>query len=227
MAARPALRHNAAIAPRTHKDVPRMYRTLLKASLTLLFKLALLWLALPLIAVDLILLQVGMPRRAGFEWPPFLYAALLALALSAVGAWRKRDPELPVVTALAILAAGIAFLHGNALSPQKLAWLFGAAVVPAALNFLYRNRITEPMLALLPVLLMAFLFVELLYRGAFILWAYAITDLSLADAPMRHLEAALGSSLNFALMLPFSLMYLLGKHSYAPLLRKAMAAIRR
>lgn len=204
-----------------------MYRKLLKTSLTLLCKLALLWLALPFVVIDLILIQFSMPRLAGFHWQPFLYAALLALALSALVARLSRDRELLIVTALAILAAGIAFMHRNTLYDPRLAWLLGATLVPAAINFLYRNRVTEPMLALLPVLVMAFLFVELLYSSAFILWAYAVTDLSLADEPMKHVEAVLGSSLNFALMLPFSLMYLLGKHSHAPLLRRVTAAIGR
>lgn len=200
---------------------------LIKATLALLLKLALLWLVLPLTMIDLIFLWFRMPNLAGFDWPPFLGAAAFALILSALVAWRYAARELLEVSALAILAAGVAFLHGSALYGPGFAVLLGATLLPAALNFLYRNRITEPMLALLPVVVLAYLFVNVLYGGAFILWVWAVTDWPLWDEPWRFVEMLLESSLAFALMLPFSLMYLLGKHCHAPLLRRLVALAKR
>lgn len=195
---------------------------LIKATLALLLKLAVLWLALPLVMIDLILLQIGMPRLAGFDWPPFLGAAAVALVLAALAA-----RELLLVITLAILAAGVAFLHGSALYGPGFSVLLGATLLPAALNFLYRNRITEPMLALLPVLVLAYLFVSVLYGGAFILWVWAVAGWPLRDEPWQFVEVLFESSLAFPLMLPFSLMYLLGKHCHAPLLRRLAAMAER
>ena len=196
---------------------------LIKATLALFLKLALLWLVLPLTVIDLILLQFSMPRPAGFDWPPFLAAAAVALVVATAVAWRLASRELLVVTVLAILAAGVAFLHGSALRHPGFAVLLGVALLPAVINFLYRNRITEPMLALLPVLVLAYLFVNVLYGGAFILWVLAVTDWPLRDEPWQFFETLFESSLAFTLMLPFSLMYLLGKHCHVPLLRRVAA----
>ena len=195
---------------------------LIKATLVLLLKLALLWLVLPLVVIDLILLQVSMPRLAGFDWQPFLGAAAVALVLAALAA-----RELLLVTTLAILAAGVAFLHGSALYDPGFAALLGVLLIPAAFNFLYRNRVTEPMLALLPVLVLAYLFVSVLYGGAFILWVWAVAGWPLRGEPWQFVEVLLESSLAFSLMLPFSLMYLLGKHCHAPLLRRLVALAKR
>lgn len=197
---------------------------LIKATLALLLKLALLWLALPLVVISLVLLQVSMPRLAVFAWPPFLGAAAFTLALAWAVAWRHASRELLVVTVLASLAAGVAFLHGRHLSHPGFAVLLSVSLVPAVINFLYRNRITESMLALLPVLVLAYLFVSVLYGGAFILWVWAVAGWPLRDEPGQFVEVLFDSSLAFTLMLPFSLMYLLGKHCHAPLLRR-MAAL--
>lgn len=204
-----------------------MDRTLLiKAPLTLALKLALLWLLLPLVVADLILIQTSMPRVPGFYWQPFVGAASFALLLAAAFAWRQPGRELLVITALAILAAGVAFLHGSALFHPGFSLAMGAVLLPAVINFLYRNRFTEVLLALLPVLVLAFLFVRSLYGGSFLLWVWAVTDWPLPTEPLELFEGLLSIGLDFTMMLPFSLLYLLGKHCHAPLLRKVADTLR-
>ena len=120
-----------------------------------LLRLALLYLLLPLLLIDLILIQTAVPRLI-FQWQPFAMAAMIWLAVLAAVAYRRktRTPLIWGGVGLAYAAAFFASLlyavviAGTRFSGIPL--LIAFAFLAGAINFLYRNRVSEPLLILLP-----------------------------------------------------------------------------
>lgn len=200
--------------------------------LVVIIKLALLYVAVPLLLVDLILIQTAVPRL-NFEAQPYLYSSLpvLVVALAISGMIKSKTP---------ILWAVFCLLYSAVFFPQQMhAAVFGVrfsivtlliafTFLVGTVNFLFRNRITEPMLVLLPVCAGAWLYLSFIYQPSLVAWATV-------SAGKHDVASALFSvfgdtSANLLLMaivvIPSAVLYFLGKHEYVRLYQYALAKIR-
>ncbi|MDD2685672.1 MAG: hypothetical protein PHY62_05900 [Gallionella sp.] len=186
-----------------------------------LLRLALLYLLLPLLLVDLILIQTALPRLI-FLWQPFAVAALIWATLFAVFAYRfgwrtliwggiglAYAAVLFVSLAYSAVIAGIAF--------SSIALLIAFAFMAGAVSFLYRNRYSEPLLILLPTCAIAWSFIVVLYQPCLVAW---VTWVAGKQNVLEVLLSVFGDVSTNAVMLaivvaPTMAMYFLGKHAYA------------
>ena len=192
--------------------------------LSLLVKLAILWLIVPGLITANILLLSSTPSMLGFEWTPFLYASGALMVCCAAVAWLRRDWGAIGIGMLTVATVGVMFMHLPPRLGEGIEWGLSLLSLPAVISFLYRNRITEPLLIFPALFTLACLFILLLYPPVFLLWVQAITPYKLT---LETLQEVFGGSLLLALLLPTALLYWLGKHGHAPWLAKLLAVWRR
>lgn len=184
--------------------------TKLKLVLVALGKLAVLYFMALLIWIDVVLLHTAWPRML-FEVEPFLHAAAL-LTSGATLVSLKAKSRAPMLWA--IFSIGFSSLYiPDAGFYGYLEFFVIALSAAAGINFLYRNRITEPLLVLLPILTVGWLFLQLVYTPYVLVWVSMKTGyMSVSEAISRGLSI---DQLWVALLVvPLMLMYLLGKHGY-------------
>lgn len=186
-----------------------------------LIKIALLYLALPLLLVDLILIQTAVPRLI-FNLQPFLYSSLFVLVIAVVISYVSKS-KLPIILAVACLLYSIAFFASLSYSVilkvpfSAITLLIALTFLVGAINFLYRNKITEPLLALLPVCAGAWLFVSYIYYPSLVAWAtYSAGRKNVASVLLGMFGDLSTNLLMMAIVVvPTMIMYFLGKHGYA------------
>ena len=198
-------------------------RQLVRIALILLFKLLLLALIAPFILLSSIMF-VSPFLKLGFNWPPFLMASTTWLACSALITYRQRDWG-PVALGLATIAtAGVVYLHSPSIPGNGAQWVLGAFAVPTAINFVYRNRFTEPMLVFPALIVLSAILTDILCPVALLLWAHFAAGYPLGLKDVVTTIESLGSLLIVA---PTALLYWLGKHGYAPWLRRLQVLLQR
>lgn len=171
------------------------------------------YVALILLWIDLTLFEVALPHYI-FERQPFVQAALLVIAISGAisAAIKSRTPV--VFTALCVGYSGFVFMY-----VPLVAWFIALFGLIAAINFLFRNRITEPLLAILPVIIGAWAFLSSAYAPYFVGWAYYVTgNKDLLGSIVEALHSARDQMLPTVAMLPVLVMYFLGKRHYEKLM---------
>ena len=194
---------------------------MLKQALWGLLRLGLMYLLLPFLLIDLILIQTAVPRLL-FQWQAFAVAALIWLAVFAAVAYRRRSstPFIWGVVSLAYAGAFFAslvytvFIAGKAFSGIPL--LIAFAFLAGAINFLYRNRFSEPLLVLLPTCAAAWTFIVLLYQPCLLALAVWLAGKQSVLPVLMEVfgDVTTNGVMLAVVVLPAAVMYVLGKHSY-------------
>lgn len=183
---------------------------MLRIIMVVLAKAVVLYLALTILMVDLVLLEAAIPRYSTFEQPPFFQSAglvmVIATGLSIV--FRSRTPA--VFAAVCLAYSALFFIFG-----QQVTWFIALVSAVAAISFFYRNKITEPVLALLPVIVGAWVFISFIYLPYFVWWIYYVVGqkgfLGAASEGLRTMQEQIIPTL---MIFPVAVMYFLGKQHY-------------
>lgn len=184
-----------------------------------------LYLALIVLWIDRVLFETAIPRHF-FDQRPFIQSVMLVLAISAAISVAIRSKTPFIFAALCLAYSAFLFVF------QRQASLFIALFcVLAAISFLWRNRFTEPLLVMLPVIAGAWVFLCLAYLPYLVGWANYVTGRNdLAGSILEGFRSAKDQIIPALIMLPVTVMHLLGKHRYVELysilksLRKREAA---
>lgn len=186
-----------------------------------LLRLALLYLLLPLLLVDLILIQTAVPRLL-FQWQPFVAAALIWASIFGMVAYQLKS-RTPLIWGGISLVYGAVFYISFAYSVVIAGVAFSAiplliafAFIVGSISFLSRNRYSEPLLVILPTCAAAWSFIVLLYQPCLVVWATWIAG---QQDVLETLLSVFGDVSANAVMLavvvlPTAVMYFLGKHTY-------------
>lgn len=194
---------------------------ILKRVLGGLVRLGLIYLLLPFLLIDLILIQTAIPRLS-FQWQPFALAALIWLSAFAAVVYRRKS-RTPLIWGIVGLAYAGAFfaslvytvvIAGTAISGIPL--LIAFAFMAGTINFLYPNRFSEPLLILLPTCAAAWAFIVLLYQPCLVAFAVWIAG---KQSVLQVLVDVFGDVTTNGVMLavvvlPATAMYVMGKHLY-------------
>jgi hypothetical protein len=202
-----------------------------KHILVLIIKIALLYLALPLLLVDLILIQTAVPRLI-FETQPYLYSILVVLVIAIVISGMIKS-IIPIIwTVFSLLYSTVFFAMQSHAVVFKIAFsgvtlLIAFTFLVGIINFLYRNKITEPLLVLLPVCAGAWLYLSFIYQPSLVAWA---TFSAGKNDVVSVLFSVFGNySANLVMMaivvVPSAVLYFLGKHGYVRLYNYALSKI--
>ncbi len=187
-----------------------------------LLRLTILSLLLPLLLIDLILIQTELPLKF-IDWRPFAIAATIWAAFFSLIAYRYQSRKPLIWGGISLVFAAI-FICGSRHFAVTVAvviltdipLLIAFACLAGALNFLYRNRYSEPLLILLPTCAIAWSFIVLLYQPCLVAWATWVTG---KQDVLEVLLSVFGNVSTNAVMLavvvlPTMVMYMLGKHVY-------------
>lgn len=185
---------------------------MLKKTMVLLAKAFVIYLAVIVFWIDLVLLEVALPKYI-FEQKPFVQAAILVLAVSTVMSIgiKSKAPVIFTAVCVAYSAFFYAYLHQ--------ATLFIALFCSiAAINFFYRNKVTEPLLAMLLVIAGVWVFTSFIYPSYLVGWTNYITgQKDLGSSVLEGLLSAKDQAFSLFIIAPVVAMYFLGKHSYVKL----------
>jgi hypothetical protein len=184
-------------------------------------RLGVLYLLLPLLLIDLILIQTAVPRLL-FQWQPFVVAALIWLAIFSAAAYRRRSrtPLIWGFVSLAYAGAFFASLTYTVFIADRgftgIPLLIAFAFLAGAINFLYRNRFSEPFLILLPTCAAAWVFIVLLYQPCLVAFAVWLAGKqSVLQVLMEIFGDVTTNGVMLAIVvLPAAAMYAMGKHLY-------------
>ena len=175
----------------------------------LLAKLIILYLALALVWGDLIVLHTTLPKLAIFMKPVFVQAWALVFVLGVPVSVMLRS-RTPILAALICPA----FAGAYHVYPQHATAFVAVFSLVAGISLIYRNKITEPFLIMLPVIVGAWLFLNI-EAAYFVGWVpFVLNKASLFEAIMLGFVALVQNALPLALAIPFLLMYILGSQSY-------------
>ncbi|MDD5470985.1 MAG: hypothetical protein PHP05_03605 [Sideroxydans sp.] len=179
-----------------------------------LLRLGLLYLLLPFLLADLILIQATVPNLP-FQWQPFAVAAVIWMAAFAAVSYRRRSRMLLIWSVVSQAYAGAFFASASTgISGISLLILF--TLLAGAINFLYRNRVSESLLVMLPICSAAWSFIVLLYQPCLVAWAvWIIGKQSVLQGLLDVFGNVTTNVLRLAVVvLPVAIMYFLGKHAY-------------
>ncbi len=172
-------------------------------------KLLALYLAIPLLSVDLILMYTTLPRFLFLE-RAFVLSVLPVVLGAAVISMRLRS-KLPMLFTVLCLSYSSVFL----VVPQHSVVLVGLLMLVAAIHFVHANRVTEPLLAALPIVVGAWVFLTLIYSPFLLGWANFTTG------RMGYFASAIEGiglfQVNFIqalIVAPLLVMYVLAKKGY-------------
>lgn|GEM_PF-3502392 len=186
-----------------------------------LLRLALLYLLLPLLLIDLILIQTAWPRLL-FDWRPFAVAATVWAAIFGFIAYRyqSRKPliwgDISLIYAALFFVASVRPVVTVGVNFSSITLMIAFAFLAGVLSFLYRNRYSEPLLVLLPICALAWSFLFLLHQPCFVVWAILASGTGdMSDALRIVFDEATTSAITLAVVVfPTMLMYFLDKHTY-------------
>lgn len=203
-----------------------------KQIFVLVIKIALLYLAIPLLLLDLILIQTAVPRLT-FEMQPYMYSALFVLVAAFVIS-RTTKSKTPALWAVFFLLYSATFFTSHlyvvlfGISFSAVTLLIAITYLSATVNFLYRNKVTEPLLVLLPVCAGAWLYLSFIYQPSLVAWAaYATGRNDVVSALLEVFGDSTGTFVMVAIVvIPSAVLYFLGKHGYVRPLNYALSKMR-
>lgn len=186
-----------------------------------LLRLALLYLLIPLLLIDLILIQTALPRLL-FDWRPFAVAATVWASIFCFIAYRYQSLKPLIWGGFSLVYAALFFIASVrpvvtvGVSFSGITLMIAFAFLAGALNFMYRNRYSEPLLVLLPICALAWSFMVLLHQPCLVAWATWVAG---RQDLLETLLSVFGDFSTNAVMLaivalPTMAMYFLGKHAY-------------
>lgn len=181
-------------------------KTMVKQAAIVIGKLLALYLAIPLLSVDLILMYTAIPRFLFLE-RAFVLSVLLVVLGAATISMHLRS-KLPMLLAVLCLSYSSLFL---VLPPYSVA-LVGILMLVAAIHFVHANRFTEPLLAAIPIVAGAWAFLSLIYLPLSVGWAnYTADRMGYFASCMEGIESLKIQSIQALIVLPLLAMYLLAK----------------
>jgi hypothetical protein len=185
----------------------------------LLLKFGLLFLALPILLADLLLIQTSLPRLS-FVSEPFVHTAIFVIAIGAIVSLATKSRVYVLWVIACLFFSGIFFTHhvtGLFLDQFSVCTLVMAALfVVGAISFLYRNKFTGPLLVLLPICSGAWVFWSVIYNPYFVAWFSRVRNHMSIEASFHevlrnwptHLETlAIG-------VIPMMVIYVFANRSY-------------
>ena len=179
---------------------------MVKQAAIVIGKLLALYLAIPLLSVDLILMYTAIPRFLFLERAFVLSVLLIVLGAAAIS-MRLRS-KLPMLFAVLCLSYSSVFL---VVPPYSVA-LVGLLMLVAAIHFVHANRFTEPLLAAIPMVAGAWVFLSLIYLPFSLGWAnYATERMSYFASFMEGISSLKIQSIQALIVVPLLVMYFLAK----------------
>lgn len=190
--------------------------TWLKRVMTALLKLTLLICLLPYV-ITAVTVQQLLQQTHPFASLPFACAAGGVMLLALLFGYLLRAKQLWLVTLLMIGFAWMLVHTRGSQGESVLPVLLYPVLLLSCINFVYRCRVLDPFLILLPLLISASIFLQLVYSPLLLLWLYQVSE------PQTWLQAWPWVWLLFEQnLLPcllassLLLFYVAGKHLYAP-----------
>lgn len=172
-------------------------------------KLIVMYLAIPFLWVDLVLMYTAMPRFLFIERAFVLSILLVVLGAAAISI-RLRS-KLPMLFAVLCLSYSSVFL----VVPTYSVALVGLLMLVAAIHFVHANRFTEPLLAALPIVAGAWIFLTLVYLPFSLGWAnYATDRMGYFASAIEGIGSLKLQSIQGLIVVPLLAMYFLAKRGH-------------
>ena len=182
---------------------------MLKQAAIVIGKLLALYLAIPFLSVDLILMYTAIPRFLFLERAFVLSVLLVVLGAAAISI-RLRS-KLPMLFAVLCLSYSSVFL---VVPPYSVA-LVGLLMLVAAIHFVHANRFTDTLLAALPIVAGAWIFLTLIYLPLSLGWVNFATDrMGYFASAIEGIGSLKVQSIQVLIVLPLLVMYFLAKKGY-------------
>jgi len=175
-------------------------------------KLVVVYLLSIFVLLDLVLIDLAVPRIL-FVAEPFIQAAAILMLVGVIASIVARSPS-QTLWATFFVGYSLLFL----IPVRELDWVIGLVCLVGAISYLYRNKATEPFLVLLPIISGGWLFVELIYEPYLVAWTSYIADGHMIEAVKKGLHfISIGGFANVLIVLPLLATYALGKQAYVDL----------
>ena len=172
-------------------------------------KLLALYLAIPLFSIDLILMYTAIPRFLFLE-RAFVLSVLLVVMGAAAISIRLRS-KLPMLFAVLCLSYSSIFL----VVPTYSVALVGLLMLVASMHFVYANRFTEPLLAALPIVAGAWVFLTLIYLPFSLAWVnFATGRMGYFASAIEGIGSLKVQSIQALIVVPLLVMHFLAKKAY-------------
>ena len=176
-------------------------------------KLLALYLAIPFLWVDLVLMYTAIPRFLFIERAFVLSVLLVVLGAAAISI--RLGSKLPMLFAVLCLTYSSVFL----VAPLYSVALVGLLIVAAAIHFVHANRVTEPLLAPIPMVAGAWIFLTLIYLPSSLCWAnYATDRMGYFASAIEGIGSLKVQSIQALIVVPLLVMYFLAKKGHIRLL---------
>lgn len=184
-------------------------KIIVKQAAIVIGKLLALYLAIPFLWIDLVLMYTAIPRFLFLE-RAFVSSVLLVVLGAAAMSIRLRS-KLPMLFALLCLSYSSVFL----VTPPYSVALVGLLMLVAAIHFVHANRFTEPLLAALPIVAGAWIFLTLIYLPFSIAWVNYTTDrMSYFASAIEGIGSLKIQSIQALIVVPLLVMYFLAKKGH-------------
>lgn len=188
-------------------------KTVVRQAAIVAGKLLALYLAIPFLWVDLVLMYTAIPRFLFLERALVLSVLLVVLGAAAISI--RSGSKLPMLFAVLCLAYSSAFL----VVPLYSVVLVGLLMLAAAIHFVHANRVTEPLLAPLPIVAGAWIFLTLIYLPLSLGWAnYATDRMGYFASAIEGIGSLKVQSIQALIVVPLLIMYFLAKKGHICLL---------
>jgi hypothetical protein len=185
---------------------------MLKHAFYFFLKLLFLYLTLGVYLVDAVVIQYSMPKVI-FIPEPFIHVSSVVIILGALVCLKMRS-IIPLLWTIFWVLFVVALMETWW---RYLGIFFTIFLFTGAINYLYRNRFTEPTLVFLPIIAGALFLLKPVYFYYLGVWAYYETGIdSFKDDTI--LQTMIEMGLQTLFVLPFMVMYFLGKHGYIKLI---------
>lgn len=172
-------------------------------------KLLALYLAFPFLWIDLILMYTAMPRFLFLERAFALSVLLVVLGAAAIS-MRLRS-KLPMLFAVLCLSYSAVF---QVVPPYSVA-LVGLLMLVAAIHFVHANRFTKPVLAAIPIVAGAWVFLSLVYLPLSLGWVNFATDrMGYFASVIEGIGSLRVQSIQALIVVPLLVMYFLAKKGH-------------
>lgn len=179
---------------------------MVKQAAIVIGKLLVLYLAVPFLWVDLILMRTAWPRFLLFERAFVLSVLIVVLGAAAIS--MRYHSKLPMLFVVLCLSYSSVLLAVNTYSITFV----GLLMLVAAIHFVRPSRFTEPLLVVLPIVAGAWVFLSMVYLPFSVGWvSYATGRMSYLESAVEGVGSLKAQSIQALIAAPLLVMYLLAK----------------
>jgi hypothetical protein len=187
-------------------------KLVVKQAAIVIGKILALYLVVPFLWVDLVLMVTALPRILFVERALVFSVLLVVLVAAAISIWFRS--KVPMLFAVFALAYGFVFLVGSLYSVAFV----GLLMLVAAIHFVRANRFTAPLLVLLPIVAGAWAFLNLIYLPLLVGWAnHATGGMTFAESVIEGIRLLKVQFFQALMVAPLLIMHFLAKKSYVNL----------